>query len=109
VKLKKGGPSLSDSSSTKRDTLLPCHVIPLAENRDFHRRKDVLQLIDEYLLSVGGDSVEGKGLKTFALCGPGGMGKTQVANEYAITHTETYKAILWVHAETATTVIDEFS
>lgn len=48
-------------------------------------------------------------LKTFAICGPGGIGKTQVANEFATTHKDIYEAIFWVHAQKATTLADEFS
>ncbi|KAF3934300.1 hypothetical protein ABW19_dt0205960 [Dactylella cylindrospora] len=35
----------------------------------------------------------------FALVGTGGMGKTQIALEYAYHHRRNYAAIFWVHAE----------
>ncbi|EED21629.1 conserved hypothetical protein [Talaromyces stipitatus ATCC 10500] len=106
---RKDGPSLSDFSTTKRDPLLPCHIIPFTKNRDFHDRVEVLQMIEKCLSLVDEDGLDRKELRTFALCGPGGMGKTQVANEYAITHMDTYEAILWVDAEEPTTLMDEFS
>ncbi|KAH8587276.1 hypothetical protein B0O99DRAFT_656491 [Bisporella sp. PMI_857] len=101
--------NLSDFSTTKRDPTLPCHMIASSRNRDFYGRWDVLAMIDEFLAPVDQLGAVKKDLKTFALCGPGGMGKTQVANEYAITHMDMYEAIFWVHAEEATTLADEFS
>ncbi|MCJ1357710.1 MAG: hypothetical protein MMC33_007706 [Icmadophila ericetorum] len=106
---RQGSPPLADFSIPKRDPCLPCHIIPNAKNRDFYGRKDVINMIENSLTPIDQHGNTKKDLKTFALCGPGGMGKTQVANEYAITHTDIYEALFWVHAEKATTLADEFS
>jgi hypothetical protein len=100
---------LADFSLAKRDPCLPCYIFSGAKNRDFYGREDVLDLIEEALTPFTQDGVAKKDMKTFALCGPGGMGKTQVANEYAVTHMDMYEAIFWVNAEVATTLADEFS
>ena len=99
---------LADFSMVKRDPTLPCHVIPNARNKDFYGRGDVLNLIEDHLAPFDQQRNLRKDLKTFALCGPGGIGKTQAANEYVITHMDIYEAIFWVHAEGATTLADEF-
>jgi hypothetical protein len=68
-----------------------------------------LSTIEQFLGPVDEEGLPRRELKTFALCGPGGMGKTQIANEYAETHRDAYEAILWVHAEEKSTLDDEFS
>jgi tetratricopeptide (TPR) repeat protein len=39
--------------------------------------------------------------KALAISGLGGIGKTQLALEYAYRHSQDYRAILWAHAESA--------
>ena len=106
---KEGLLHLSDFSMTKRDPVLPCRIIPGARNRDFYGRDEVLIMIEQHLAPTEQPETVEKDVKAFALCGAGGMGKTQIANEYANTHTYMYEAIFWVHAKEATTLADEFS
>lgn len=106
---KEGLPHLSDFSMTKRDPRLPCHIIPGAKNKDFYGRRKIIDDIEKCLAPSESDAGDVKSTKAFAVCGPGGMGKTQLANEFVLTHTEIYEAIFWVHAEEATTLADEFS
>ena len=40
------------------------------------------------------------GLRQFALCGLGGLGKTEIALEFVLQHKDDYDAIFWVHADT---------
>ncbi|XXG97829.1 hypothetical protein Hte_004143 [Hypoxylon texense] len=100
---------LSDFSTTKRDPILPCHIIPNARNRDFYGRQDLLREIEEVMAPIDENGDVRKDVKTMAICGPGGFGKTQLANEYAHSHTDMYEAIIWIHAEEATTLADEYS
>ena len=101
----------SDFFTPQRDPSLPCHIIPLPKNNSFYGRHEILGLIEDRLspsrkTKHDGDEIK---LKTFAICGPGGIGKTQVANEFAATHKDVYEAIFWVHAQKATILADEFS
>lgn len=45
-------------------------------------------------------SSESNGLRQFALCGLGGLGKTEIALEFALQHKDDYDAIFWVRADT---------
>lgn len=48
-------------------------------------------------------------LRAYAICGPGGIGKTQTAIEYASSRKDRFDAILWVHADQAEKLADGFS
>jgi transcriptional regulator with XRE-family HTH domain len=51
---------------------------------------------------------EDRGILTQALTGQPGIGKTQIAIEYAYRYSEKYQAILWVTAETTDALISDF-
>ncbi len=69
--------------------------IPSTLNPRFWGRKDVLTSLREALLPKHKSCQ----LTTFALYGMGGVGKTQIALQYAHRHRESYKAVLWVTAD----------
>lgn len=48
-------------------------------------------------------------IRSFALCGMGGIGKTQTAVEYAYSRKSKYDAILWVAADDKTIMAEEFA
>src|SRR3984957_8348169 len=93
-------PLVSDFSVERSDPHLPCHMMPPhSRNRAFFGRSKVLQSIRSTLwppaeVEVGPGSNETT-LRTFALCGPGGIGKTQVATEFVYTSKDQYDAIFW--------------
>lgn len=47
-------------------------------------------------------------LRSFALCGLGGMGKTQIALEYAHTRSTQFDAIFWIQANERTSIAESF-
>jgi len=67
-------------------------------NPFFTDREDVLKLLDERL------SLANEPIRTQALCGLGGIGKTQVAIEYAYRFRNRYRAVLWVNARSRETL-----
>lgn len=71
------------------------YLLPSKLRPRFWGREDVLAKIDEAL----SPSPSSKTLKTFALCGLGGIGKTQIAVEYANRNRDKYRAIFWVEAD----------
>ncbi|KAI8258387.1 tetratricopeptide repeat domain-containing protein [Colletotrichum sp. SAR11_239] len=96
----------------KSDPKLPCFSIQVHKRmKDFFGRQDILDLIDESLLpdrqvtiSSGAASV-----RSFALCGMGGIGKTQIAVEYAYSRRDKYDAIFLITADGKTMLSEQFA
>jgi KaiC/GvpD/RAD55 family RecA-like ATPase len=47
--------------------------------------------------------------KVFALCGLGGIGKTQIAIKFAKEHMDSYQVVLFAHADEITSLLEDFS
>lgn len=78
---------------------------------DFLGRGDVLQQIKE-VLAPPTDHSEQTGqstLRTFALCGAGGLGKTQIAVEFAYANKDVYDAIFIIQASDSEKLARSFS
>ncbi|KAK3328632.1 hypothetical protein B0T19DRAFT_462261 [Cercophora scortea] len=103
---------------TSRDPMLPCFSLGSHRKMDrFLGRQDVMKLIDDVLLPpLATDSgvaevpttpeshssrsaTESNELRAFAICGLGGMGKTELAVEYAYSRKERFEAIFWLSAD----------
>jgi NB-ARC domain len=85
------GPGEADAPGSPR-TL---HNLPFAPNPAFTGRETELERLGEHLQKRGGVAVT----QTVALHGLGGVGKTQLAVEYAWKHLGGYTAVLWVRAD----------
>ncbi|KAI1317386.1 hypothetical protein F5Y16DRAFT_419650 [Xylariaceae sp. FL0255] len=84
------GPLFSDEAQ------LPVYYLPLPRNPVFYGRDHILQLMDGELKSPSTTAV----MASAALWAPAGMGKTQVALEYAYRCREDgVQAILWIDTE----------
>ncbi|KAL1638137.1 hypothetical protein SLS58_008974 [Diplodia intermedia] len=109
----------SPSMNDKEGPLLPCHFVPFGANPNFHGRHLALAAIEEALLSPSSSPLSSsnpalatKGAtnpRTFAICGPGGMGKTQVALEFVSRHRHAYDAVFWVHAADGSKLAADFN
>jgi hypothetical protein len=106
------GNPLTDFEPLRRQPRLPCFSMKLhKENDDFHGREDILALIDESLLpTTQNTDVSDRSLvRSFALCGMGGVGKTEIAVKYAYSRRSKFDAIFWVTADDKNILTEEFA
>jgi len=76
--------------------------IPYKRNIFFTGRETILTKIYDIL------NAETSTVSILALCGLGGIGKTQIAIEYAYCFQHDYQAIFWVRANSHDTLISDF-
>ncbi|CAN9210774.1 unnamed protein product [Alternaria alternata] len=106
----------------KRSPKLPCFSVTSQEqNTAFFGREAVLRQIDKFLrpkATRDPEDLVGEAnllsapeatLKTFALCGIGGTGKTRIALQYAHTRRSEFEAIFWVSADNSNVLATEFA
>lgn len=103
-------PTLADFVLQQRTLSVPCYLLrPAIRNRDFYGRQDVLEEIDKALLPRSRTpNSAGEELRSFALSGLGGIGKTQVAIEYAFSRKASFDAIFWIEADESTQLAEGF-
>jgi len=71
----------------------------IIQNQNFVGRSEILQQINKELLpDHPGNTALASRLRFFALCGFGGLGKTQIATFYAFERENAFDAIFWVQA-----------
>jgi transcriptional regulator with XRE-family HTH domain len=80
---------------------LPSWHVPYARNPFFTGRESILKTLEERFFPC----TDLYACHVQALCGIGGIGKTQVALEYAYLHRQKYTAVFWIHAESSFTTI----
>ncbi|KAL9097432.1 MAG: hypothetical protein Q9165_000328 [Trypethelium subeluteriae] len=83
----------------------PFDNLPTIKNNSFHGRTAELQRLEQRLKP----GTPPEKLLTACLCGLGGVGKTQIALEFAYRFIEDYDAILWISAENSLKLGDSFS
>lgn len=91
-------------SKLQKDEAMHCYHIPLELSPRFWGREEALQAAREALCS----EEQGQSLKTFVLYGIGGVGKTQIALQYAKQSRDIYNVILWVAADNSINVEQSF-
>lgn len=109
--------ALKDFTIQHRDPILPCKNIPLPRDPVFSGREDTLANIRQALLapiqepenesnSSLSDMIPS--LNVYSLCGPGGMGKTSIANEFVHRYEKEFDAVFWVAADEETKLFNGF-
>ena len=95
--------SLPEDAQAQPAELTPVWNVPYPRNLRFTDREDILQQIHESFTKGKADSPK----QPIALSGLGGMGKTQIALEYAYRHREDYQVVLWANADSKEVLISE--
>lgn len=85
---------VSDTDGPKR---ISYNNIPFGANTKFSGREDVLDAIGKPL----DPETAATSLKSIALFGMGGVGKTQIAIQYAYRNLEKFDVVLWIAADNA--------
>ncbi|KAJ9300380.1 hypothetical protein DTO217A2_7960 [Paecilomyces variotii] len=81
---------------------LPCLLLNThSANDDFCGREDILERLATELLPSKNimTAASGTALRQFALCGFGGIGKTEIAREFCKRHKASFDAVFWVVAD----------
>ena len=73
----------------------PCYHVPFSPNPHFGGRQDALSAVKKAL----DPNTENDRQQSFGLWGMGGVGKTQVALQYAASSRQNFDSILWISAE----------
>ncbi|KAK0616614.1 tpr repeat-containing protein [Immersiella caudata] len=87
------------------DIKLPCYIIPYGLNLRFFGRSDELGTLSEHL-DPSGTSTQ---LKAIGVHGLGGVGKSQLALQYANLSMDRYALIAWIPSESRIKVVQGLS
>ena len=94
-------PAGSDESEEHSPISSPLWTVPYPRNPCFIGRETVLHTLHTVLAATPSAAQA----RTLAISGLGGIGKTQVAIEYAYRHQQDYHAVFWLAAETAESLL----
>ncbi|PGH16718.1 hypothetical protein AJ79_01591 [Helicocarpus griseus UAMH5409] len=91
----------ASGTEVRRPLNLPCFLLNThSANEDFCGREDILERLETELLpSKTIVTASGTSLRQFALCGFGGIGKTEIAREFSRRHRDSFDAVFWVVAD----------
>jgi hypothetical protein len=84
---------------------LPCMVLPVGKSPRFYDRDNIIGRIDAHFHNPNATPR----LRSLALYGLGGVGKSHVAMKYANSKSQALDAILWVYSETAIALEQSFT
>ncbi|EXJ94081.1 hypothetical protein A1O1_02474 [Capronia coronata CBS 617.96] len=104
-------PAAGAVAATTPAVKLPCYMVKQHSRAGgCIGRDNVLEMIDEALLPTapGAELYSTQEIKSFAICGLGGLGKTQIALEFARTRKRHFDAIFFVYADSLTKLAESF-
>lgn len=87
---------------------LPCRLLPSGTNSRFFDRTEIFALIDKEFLEPIDKTLRPKAdagkICSFSLHGLGGVGKSEIALQYANSRSKYYEAVLWIRCESRLTI-----
>ena len=83
----------------------PIQMLPGGQNENFYGRRPELRAINQYLDWRG----DNPALRTYTIYGRRGVGKTEIALQYAYSNPSEFEAIFWVRCETSVSLRQSFS
>lgn len=96
-------PLVEAFAPARRQAVLPCRSLGgYPRNNDFTGRSDELSTLDSVLLPSQDRLVssESQAPRHVTLCGMAGLGKTELALEFAYSRQDKFDAVFWIHADT---------
>jgi hypothetical protein len=82
----------------------PYTILPFGLNQNFYGRKDELEKISDHLKPKGD-----KSYRTYTIYGRRGIGKTEIALQFAHLNPAGYDAVFWVQSETSVAIRQSFT
>lgn len=82
----------------------PNTILPFELNENFYGRKDELEKISDHLKPKNDNSY-----RTYTIYGRRGIGKTEIALQFAHSNPAGYDAVFWVQCETSVAIRQSFT
>jgi hypothetical protein len=82
----------------------PIRTLPFEPNSKFYGREEELNKMNEFLKPTGNQS-----LRTYTIFGRRGVGKTEIALQFANANESNFDAIFWIQCETAVVIRQSFT
>ena len=98
--------------TSQKQATLPCFMVStFVQNQDFCGRSDILASLDAALLPISDSVVSGMPgkMRHAALCGMGGIGKTETALHFIYTRRDKFDAIFWIRSDDRDKLENDFS
>lgn len=106
-------PLVTPLEGSEKEPVLPCFMLGSQHRAEhFLGRDDMLATLDRYLLQEqkdASDDTQRGSIRSFAICGLGGVGKTSLAAEYAFSRQVVFDAIFWLNADNANILGNSFA
>ncbi|KAF2656291.1 TPR-like protein [Lophiostoma macrostomum CBS 122681] len=87
-------------------------MVPVARDKNFYARDNTIRAIEQHLCPDKISEVEANKPanfpRTYAIYGPGGMGKTQIAAHFVTEHQSTFDAVFWVRGEDSSKIAQDY-